>query len=174
MSRPPVLVLVLVPVLGCGGARPRPASSPAAAAPAAAPAPAAASIEDQLEAVHDRSAPGRPPISDIRRDALETSATRDYSLVLHPGWCYLVVAVGESSVSDLDLFLYDPGGYKIGWDRGSDATPVVRVCTSVEGRYRLRARMYAGTGAYALRVYGERMRRSSDAAEAPIELPLRE
>jgi hypothetical protein len=156
----------------CGGARPAPAAT--ARAPAPATATLEPSIEERLEEVHDRSAPGRPPISDVRHDTLVLGATRDFALRLHPGWCYLVVAVGTGSVGDLDLFLYDPDGFKIGWDRGSDATPVVRACTSVEGTYRLRARMFEGSGDFALRVYGERMHRSDAPTEAPIEIPLRE
>ena len=164
---------LLLLLAACGGAAPPPARIRQASSPTASPEPApAASLEERIEAVHVRSAPGRPPISEIHRDSLDTGATRDFSLGLHAGWCYLVVAVGEGSVSDLDLFLYDPAGFKIGWDRGSDATPVVRVCTSVEGTYRLRARMFAGAGPFGLRVYGERTTRAPDAAAQPVELPL--
>jgi hypothetical protein len=62
-----------------------------------------------------------------------------------------VLAVGDSGVRNLDLTLLDANAREVDRDDGPDARPIVRVCPSANGHFRMQVRMSSGTGAVLLR-----------------------
>ena len=91
------------------------------------------------------------------RGTLAQGARSDHLLVLKAGHCYRVVGAAEASVTDMDLFLYDPNGVQASQDPGQDRFPVLglqsEVCPLRGGAYRVQVHMYEGGGAFAFGLY---------------------
>jgi len=111
-------------------------------------------LANRMREISSRYASGRSPVSPLLRGNLSTSATQDFSVSLQSGHCYTVVGVGEPSVSDLDMFLFDQNGTQIAQDQATDNFPIVQVCPSVPGSYRVQVKMYSGYGQFGLQVFG--------------------
>ncbi|MEI8255355.1 MAG: hypothetical protein WCJ30_06740 [Deltaproteobacteria bacterium] len=74
-------------------------------------------------------------------------------VTLESGACYAIAAVGDTSVSDLDLFLTDAAGTEVDRDYAQDASPVVRVCPPATGAFTVRMHMTGGQGAVRLGLF---------------------
>lgn len=75
-----------------------------------------------------------------------------------PGVCYRIIAVGDSKVQDLDLLLRGPGLEPIAGDLTHDAWPILPpampLCLQELGVYELEVSVNAGSGDFALQVWG--------------------
>jgi hypothetical protein len=111
-------------------------------------------LSNRMREIAGRYAQGRAPVSPLMRGNLQTSQTQDFSVALAAGRCYTVVGVGEPSVTDLDLFLFDQNGTQVAQDQATDNFPIVQVCPSVPGNNRVQVKMYSGYGAFGLQIFG--------------------
>lgn len=84
---------------------------------------------------------------------LDTSGLRNFEIQLEGERCYAILAVGDSTVTDLDLLLFGPGGDTVDQDTATDARPTVRVCPRSSGNYYMQVQMTAGSGAYVYAPY---------------------
>jgi hypothetical protein len=111
-------------------------------------------LSNRMREISGRYASGRAPVSPLMRGSLTTSRTQDFSVALSAGRCYTVVGVGEPSVTDLDMFLFDQNGTQVAQDQGTDNFPIVQSCPNVPGNFRVQVKMYSGYGAFGLQVFG--------------------
>jgi len=92
----------------------------------------------------------------MRGEAEEGSA-RDFSQVVHPGWCYKLIALGGEGVQDLDLRVYDGNDVLLQRDTTRDPRPVIGqmrpICPSRAATYRIEVRLVSGGGAFAAQLY---------------------
>ncbi len=84
---------------------------------------------------------------------LAANATRDFQIQLEGGRCYAILAVGDQSVTNLDLHLLDARGREVDRDVAGDARPTVRVCPTASGNFTMRVQMMAGQGNYVYAPY---------------------
>jgi hypothetical protein len=110
-----------------------------------------------LNAVAGRYAGGYVAAAPSQLDELPTGGEAAFQLTLAGGRCFVIVAVGADTVTDLDLLLYDGAGALVDSDQATDAEPVVRPCIEAGsgGEYRLVSRMVAGFGEYGFRVFAD-------------------
>lgn len=91
------------------------------------------------------------------RGEVEEGGARDFSHIMHPGWCYRIVALGDESVEDLDIRIYDPNNVLLQRDTTTDERPYLgqmhSICPHDSGTYRIQVRMAAGSGPFAVQVY---------------------
>lgn len=101
----------------------------------------------------DMRARGYEAFGGSSRGELSEAGTTAYDIDLQAGNCYAVLAVGDSGVRNLDLTLLDANAREVDRDDGPDARPIVRVCPSANGHFRMQVRMSSGTGAYFYAAY---------------------
>jgi len=89
-------------------------------------------------------------IRDIAGRHLRQGHYRTYNRFLYSGNCYAIVSVGDNSVRDLDLRVYDRRWNYLGGDRDYDKSAVVEFCPRYSGTYRFRTRMYRGSGHFRM------------------------
>ena len=111
-------------------------------------------LSNRMREISGRYASGRAPVSPLMRGNLQTSQTQDFSVAVQAGHCYTVVGVGDPSVTDLDMFLFDQNGTQVAQDQATDNFPIVQICPNVPGNYRIQVKMYSGYGAFGLQVFG--------------------
>ncbi len=151
-----------------GGATPIPQPSTSPTTPPAAtldpqvpPADPNDPIGSQMQLRATQFAEGMAPATPIFRGSLQTGENQDYQAILQSDRCFRVIGVGSSTVTDLDLFLFDPNGVQLQQDTAVDAYPVLGlthpICPDLAGSYRVQVRMYTGSGDYGVQVfYNER------------------
>jgi hypothetical protein len=153
-----------------GGATPIPQPSqppqtgqqpPATMEPQVPPADPNDPIASQMALRATQFAEGMTPATPIFRGTLQTGENQDYQAILQSDRCFRVIGVGATTVTDLDLFLFDPNGIQMQQDTAVDAYPVLGlthpICPDLAGSYRVQVRMYAGSGDYGVQVfYSER------------------
>lgn len=112
---------------------------------------------DELEARLREQGREDAPYMVREGDAMRGEGTRDFSRVLHPGWCYKVVGFGAEGISDLDVRVYDPNGVLLQRDTTQSPTPLVGrmrpICPPESGTYRIELRVIEGEGEYAAQLY---------------------
>lgn len=101
----------------------------------------------------DMRARGYESYGSSSRGELGEAGSTAYDIDLEGGKCYAILAVGDSGVRNLDLTLLDAGGREVDRDVATDARPIVRVCPTANGHYRMQVRMTSGTGAYFYAAY---------------------
>ncbi len=101
----------------------------------------------------DMQARGYEAYGEIQSGELTQGQNREFDIRLEGGKCYAIVAVGASSVRNLDLTLLDADGHDIDRDTAEDARPVVRVCAEESGTYRMRVQMTEGAGPFRYHAY---------------------
>jgi hypothetical protein len=111
-------------------------------------------VGTRMQQIYAQYGGGRAPVSPIQRGNLATGATQDFSVTLQAGHCYTVVGVGVPTVTDLDMFIFDPAGTQIAQDQATDNFPVVQACPTVAGAFRVQVKMYAGSGEFGVQVFG--------------------
>lgn len=106
------------------------------------------------------------PTGGMRAITAVTEATQQESdpvdrytfFVPKAGACYRVYAVGERTVSDLDLLVRGPTGEDVAADLTNDPFPVLPprgpLCFEVPGVYMLEVSVFRGQGKYAIQVWG--------------------
>ena len=162
---------VCVSLLGCGNEEPTPPTAQPQAGQTAHPpvavqgatvtelAPVAPGdhIAQQMRLRAEQFAEGMEPGTQLFRGTLATGDNQDYQAVLQAGRCFKIIGVGTESVSDLDLFLFDPNGVQVQQDTATDAYPVLGlttpICPEQAGAYRVQVRMYAGSGEFGVQVW---------------------
>jgi hypothetical protein len=162
----PLIILALALLLGCGDdasppTPPPPGTGPVTPPPAAVteiapPAPGDA-IGAQMHTRAQQFAEGMEPGTQLFRGTLQTGENQDYQAVLQAGRCFKIIGVGAPTVTDLDLFLFDPNGVQVQQDTATDAYPVLGlstpICPDQAGAYRVQVRMYAGSGEFGVQVW---------------------
>lgn len=124
-------------------------------------APPVPPLADELEAHLRELGRERAPFMILDEAAMRgegaTGDMRDFSHVLHPGWCYKVLGAGGEGVVDLDLRVYDPNDVLLQRDTTRDAEPYIGqmrpICPVESGTYRIQARVIEGNGPYIVQVY---------------------
>jgi hypothetical protein len=101
-----------------------------------------------------KSAPGARRKSPILRGAAGDEHT-DWNLHLAARQCYTFVGVGQTGVKELGLYLWDPAGAKIAWQRAPGAVAILQHCPKASGPYRLRGQLNGGKGDYGVGVYAK-------------------
>jgi hypothetical protein len=101
----------------------------------------------------DMRARGYEGLGTSSRGELGEAGTNAYDVDLEGGKCYAILAVGDSGVRNLDLTLLDASGREVDRDVASDTRPIVRVCPSTDGHYRMQVRMTSGSGVYFYAAY---------------------
>jgi hypothetical protein len=98
------------------------------------------------------------PVMPLTRGSLATGGSQNYSVQMQPGHCYKIIGVGAPGVQDLDLKLYGPDGAQVDQDIATDNYPVIGLqqplCPTTAGAYRLEVLMFAGSGEFAVQVFG--------------------
>lgn len=112
-------------------------------------------LSNRMREISTRYAAGRTPVSPLMRGNLSTSQTQDFSVALQAGRCFTVVGVGDPSVTDLDMFLFDQNGTQVTQDQATDNFPILQVCPNVPGNFRVQVKMYSGYGSFGLQVFGQ-------------------
>ncbi len=117
------------------------------------------SIEDaeaarRLDRLRTRYFPDARALGPVVRRTLGEGDDYEFPIALLPGRCYAVAAVATDGVVDLDVELRDDHEEILLRDIGTDAEPVVeRFCPESRGTFRLRFRMYAGSGDLAWQLF---------------------
>lgn len=111
-------------------------------------------IANRMRQIQQQYAQGRNPVSPLMRGTLQTSGAQDFSVNLQSGHCYTVIGVGDPSVTDLDMFLFDGTGTQVAQDQATDNFPIVQNCPSVPGNFRVQVKMYSGYGNFGLQIFG--------------------
>ncbi len=101
----------------------------------------------------DVRARGYENFGDRERFSLEEAQTREVEVELEADKCYAMIAVGDTTVRDLDLFLLDGRGQVVDRDDRDDSRAIVRVCSDRAGTYKMRVQMSAGSGALLYHAY---------------------
>lgn len=115
---------------------------------------AGAGLEDNFRLLDaDMRARGYEPYGDPTRGEMEQEATRDFDIQLEGGRCYAILAVGDNGVRDLDVLLMNPAGQELDRDIEADPRPIVRVCPTDSGQFRMRVRMFRGSGHFVYAPY---------------------
>lgn len=101
--------------------------------------------------------PGFEPSGEYQRGSLAEGESQEGALVFEDGRCARVLAVGDNTITDLDLSLYDPNGSIVRRDTAegprAEAGLLHPVCPSQPGVFHVRVTARKGAGAYALRSY---------------------
>jgi hypothetical protein len=119
--------------------------------------PPADELEARLRARGEEVAPYMVREGEAMRGEAPAGGARDFSRVLHPGWCYKVVGLGGEGVQDLDVRVYDPNSVLLQRDTTQDPEPHLGqmrpICPAESGTYRLEVRVSEGEGAFAVQLY---------------------
>lgn len=101
----------------------------------------------------DIRARGYEAYGEAARGQLAQGGERNINVTLDGGKCYAIVAIGESSVRNLDLIVRDSGGSIVDRDVSTDARPIIRVCAGESGTYQMKISMAEGAGNFAYQAY---------------------
>jgi hypothetical protein len=119
-------------------------------------APPADALEARLRERGNEIAAFMMPHEAVKRGEMEERGARDFSEVMHAGWCYKIVAVADG-ITDLDLRLFDPNDVLLQRDVTQDDQPFLGrerpICPVEAGNYRIEVRARTGGGQFALQVY---------------------
>ncbi len=163
--KPSLLTVPLVLSLACGGG-----NTP---------------LEPRFVAVHNTmSAMGMAQSGPISEGSLPDGGEARFDLSLRAGQCYTFVALGSSSVRDLDIRVVGEGDVELGRDITHDRQAAAQVCPPRSGDYQVVVSMRDGSGGYLVSSWsGPAMSTGPSAGvvgssaepgtcEAPLELPI--
>ena len=111
-------------------------------------------LEARLVGAHRRLGRGRPAVASAVLGELGPGGQQAFVAPLRRGRCYIAIAVASSDDQELDLALLDADGLDVSRDTGPGSAAAVEVCPTADATYRLVVRMYGGSSAYALQLYG--------------------
>ncbi|MBN1770151.1 MAG: hypothetical protein JXB32_02725, partial [Deltaproteobacteria bacterium] len=124
----------------------------AVASVGAQPAAGTGTLTARLEQLAGEYAAGGTAVGSPRSGELGEGQEKRIGLQLEGGKCYVFIAVGEDSLSDLDLAL-ESGGERLGEDTQPDNFPIVRACSPVAVRVEIVLAATRGAGSYVLGHY---------------------
>ena len=84
---------------------------------------------------------------------LAQGGDRSIEVQLEGGLCYAILAVGDESITDLNLRLQDSRGRAVDQDIAADARPTVRVCPTRSGTYTMHVQVAGGAGGFVYAQY---------------------
>jgi len=94
---------------------------------------------------------------DARTGSLDEDERESQTVSLQAGNQYMMVGACDNDCSDIDFYLYGPGGEQVDYDIEMDDTPVVSVSPSSSGSYRLEVIMVSCSTEpcfYGVGIYG--------------------
>lgn len=78
----------------------------------------------------------------------------DYTVMLEAGKCYWIVGCGEpEKVKSLYMYLWGPDNKRVTEAKSDTANPMVGTCPTVNGMYKVQAKINSGKGAWKVGVY---------------------
>lgn len=112
------------------------------------------------------------PVGDTKRLKMPSGGEREVDLELDSQWCYLVLGVSGPG-TDLDLAIHNPEGQEVIRDERQDNYPLVRICPSKSGTYKLKLMMYAGSSDAVYRLYKGKLGGAPGGQQSapPLNLP---
>jgi hypothetical protein len=88
---------------------------------------------------------------------IEKDSRKEHRFEAEAGDCYRIFAVGEPSIEDLDVEVFDSAGKKLAFDTSDDRWPIVKpdgpFCVFEHGEYRAVVSPQRGEGSYALEIW---------------------
>lgn len=100
---------------------------------------------------------GMKQVVAAQKARIEQGKEREHRFDALAGDCYRVFAVGEPSVEDLDIEVFDSAGKQLAVDTSDDRWPIVKpdgpFCVFADGQYRAVVRAQRGAGDYALEIW---------------------
>lgn len=110
-------------------------------------------LSNRLTLLLSHVGPRYRPMQDQWRERFSDGMFDEFAFDVGARRCYLVVAVGDSFVDDVDLMLVDSDGETLASDFAVDATPAVLHCTRVSGELTARVIVVRGQGTVAAQVF---------------------
>ncbi len=111
-------------------------------------------LEPRYVAVHNAmTSMGYDQLGAIQEGTLAETTEVRTPLTLPPGACYAITAIGEGSVQDLDLVIFDALGRETARDRDVGAQPSVQFCPRDVAPVTLAVHMTRGNGRYLIATY---------------------
>lgn len=111
-------------------------------------------LAQRMERAHSRLGRGRPAVTDLVWSQLGAGQTQGFTLELSRGSCYTVIAACATEDQEVDLILNDRRGEELERRLPNGSATALEVCPATGGAFRLLVRMYSGSGAFALQVFG--------------------
>ena len=109
-------------------------------------------LSNRLMRAVSQSAPRWVPARDQWRHRFGAAGLESFEVATTPGSCYTVVAVGESTVLDVDARLLDPEGVEVALDTAADAWPALTWCSPSGGPWEVELALVRGEGSVAATV----------------------
>jgi hypothetical protein len=107
-----------------------------------------------MDRAHASLGHARPAVTQMVTGDLGTGQTQGFDTELERGACYTFIVACATDDQRVDLTLYDESAGEVAQSLATRSTTAVDVCPPARGRYRVVVRMYAGSGPFALRVFG--------------------
>jgi len=85
-------------------------------------------------------------VREIPGTYLRQGRYRTYNRYLYGGNCYAIVGVGDNRVRDLDVIIWNRNWRRVARDNDSSDVTVASFCPRRSGTYRIRTKMYRGSG----------------------------
>ena len=153
-------VFAFLGLLACGGARPQVAPLP--------PDWLGAAVDDHAKKSNARAHRIRDYYKGV---AYENGDRTDWQVPLEIGKCYWFVAVGEETVQELFLYLWDPDDTRVETERNKSNKTILAHCAARTGEYRLQAKVAEGYGHYFVGAFRELKVGEAPPEEKPPEKP---
>lgn len=101
----------------------------------------------------DMQARGYALEGDSQQATLAAGETREFSVTVEREKCYAVVAIGDSSVRNLDVSLLDANGRVVERENETSSRSIVRICSDGDGSRTVRVVAAEGGGAVQFALY---------------------
>lgn len=142
--------LSMIALLVLGSCRPRPVESPEGGETTESAH--AEDVGQKLEATATTFAPGAKRIELYHGEAMNEDEQQSFGANLLTETCYWLIGVGESSIDELTLYLYDPSGSRVDESKKT-MRPMLHFCPKNPGRYMFKASVPKGKGNYQIGLY---------------------
>lgn len=93
------------------------------------------SLDRTLRFVAAQRAPRNQEVEHFALVARRGEAGDAFRVMLHDERCYLIIAVAEGSVSEIEMKLFDPIGVTL--DKARAESPAIELCAKRSGPYRV-------------------------------------
>jgi hypothetical protein len=107
-----------------------------------------------MDAAHRRLGRGRPSATVLTWGQIGVGQTQGFTVELRPGICYSIIAACATDDQAIDLTLHDTEGEELSRSLTTESSTSIEVCPTNEGRFRVMVRMYSGSGAFVIQVFG--------------------